>query len=93
MDPATLAIVVPALVEITREILGLFRTRRTNLGRRRAAERFIRERFPEVKDHLANLLIELCVTAHKEGLSEELTVKYIEGFLHWHAVWPKPERS
>jgi hypothetical protein len=93
MDPALLTVLVPALTEIAKEIIGLFRTKKTNPARRGAAKRFIRKRYPDLKEHLQNLLVELFVFAHKQGMDEEQAAAYVEAFLIWnknHSAPTKP---
>lgn len=89
MNPQLIAILVPGLVEITKEIISLFKSKKSNQDRHAAAKDFIRETYPDVSDHLENLLIELTVFAHKQGMNDVQAAKYIEGFLNWHQVWPK----
>jgi len=91
MEAATLAVIVPALVEIAKEILALFKSKRSNSGRRSAAKKFILKRYPDLKEHLQNLLIELLVYAHKQGMDEQAAAAYIERFIAWNDQSAKPE--
>jgi hypothetical protein len=74
--------IIPGLVEIAKEIIGLFKSRKENPARRRQALKFIKRRFPDLKESEANLVIELVVYAHKQGMTDETKIaKFVEGIL------------
>lgn len=82
-------IIIPGLVEIAKEIIGLFKSKRPNFLKRRRVRKFIRKKYPGISDNQANLLLEMMVSKHKEGMDQNAIVKYIEGYVVWDKVWPK----
>lgn len=74
-------LIIPGVVEIAKEIIALFKSKKSNAKRQAAAREAIKARFPVIKDHQANIVIELVVLAQKQGYDEARTNAFVTAIL------------
>lgn len=76
-------LVIPGIVEVSKEIIDLCKSRKTNKRKQREAQNFIRDKFPGIKEHQVNLVIELVVYAHKQGLPDTEVQRLVQRTLDY----------
>lgn len=86
-------IIIPGAVEITKEVIGLFSSRKRGPGRRRHMRKFISDSFPDIKENVGNILVELAVYAYKQGLTEEEIGNFLRDLLEFVENWLNTRNS
>jgi hypothetical protein len=74
-------LIIPAIVEITREVIQLFGSRKSNDRRRKDAAKYLKAQFPDIPDHLVNLMIELVVYGYKQDFTEKEIGAFLKDLL------------
>jgi hypothetical protein len=80
-------LIIPGIVEVTREVIKLFGSRKGNDRRRKDAATFLKAQFPDIPDHLVNLMIELVVYGYKRDFTEEEIAAFLKDLLAFIDEW------